>query len=986
MQTLSRAALLAGTSLAALAAAGCVRPAGSAGPEPETVMISPKVVSIHTVDASSPEAIVRAIIKPGMSQEEKALAVWRYCWENVYHWPAPQEDLRSRHELDVVYDANKLINVYGYTYCFAGRAPAEALLQAAGIEARSGGIGGHVIWEAYFDGKWHFIDSDQRGFSRLADGSIASLEDYRGGRARELVLHPGAPSVPFFPAVKRPMMIYEQKQIFTGYMMNHAVHYHQHDKFRTTHPMQMSLRPGERFTRSWKNAGKWNCPPGLAGECKAIGYVDPWPGPFEHEADLYPESARNDDGSPQSFGNGLLVYRPNLAAGARDYSAGVFADENVDATGAGFGPAAAGKPARADFRVWLPYVIAGWPGDIEKREISGAAVVSGRCLRRTGADSVKVLVSTDEGASWQEVWTAGKTGESDFAVDVSKHVEGRYGYRVRFELAAAAAPGDARILSFGLDTACQLNAKTLPAVRAGENRMTVSFEPGVEVFEETVNYDPKLDPAARAFEVGNLVVKGRSYAELGAPEKGQTGHIFYELPVPAGRRIVWAKVGGSFRSDSGVPADETYRIWYATDKPSGWKLLWEGDPAPYLGHWCFEGNAEVPLARGAERVFVKYELGRSARKGAEGGKMVQARFSWGCDPAGKAAAGPAPGVRITHAWRQDGRERSFSQAVAGSGGSYSFDAPGGKVENLSIAMELDGRGPCSEAPHPLMAAAPKLERHALDDNEGVKAMREALARLDKDPSVGTAADIMWHCQNKMTAGVMPQALMAIGGEKAREELKKAVGKINGAQGCLMELLSFEGPVAELAAFLKDGDEGTRAEAARLLARKGDKTAVEALRAALVAEDDKTALAAEAAALVRLGDSETAAGAAGLLERSRPAGQIELAAALAASGNPLGFPVLEQALNSPEKKLRHEATLALGESGRAEAEHPLLTALADKSRWVRLAATAGLAKCGGQTSIKPLKAAAEHDADNAVKAEARWALGEVERRLAAAKNK
>ncbi len=53
-------------------------------------MISPKIVSVHTPDASSPEAVVRSIIKPGMTSEEKALAVWRYCWRNTYHWPAPK--------------------------------------------------------------------------------------------------------------------------------------------------------------------------------------------------------------------------------------------------------------------------------------------------------------------------------------------------------------------------------------------------------------------------------------------------------------------------------------------------------------------------------------------------------------------------------------------------------------------------------------------------------------------------------------------------------------------------------------------------------------------------------------------------------------------------------------------------------------------------------------------------------------------------------
>jgi HEAT repeat protein len=311
-----------------------------------------------------------------------------------------------------------------------------------------------------------------------------------------------------------------------------------------------------------------------------------------------------------------------------------------------------------------------------------------------------------------------------------------------------------------------------------------------------------------------------------------------------------------------------------------------------------------------------------------------------------------------------------------------------------------------------MAAAPKVERRALDDNEQVKAMREALARLDQSPTVETAADIMWNCKNAMTRGVMPPALMAIGGDKACEELKKAVGKVDGAKGCLMELLSFEGPVADLAAFLKDEKESIRADAARLLARKGDKAAVEALRAALAAEKDEEAVAAEAAALVRLEefpydpqkvlfvDNSMSSRSAedrfldGLwrtsppkvIDRCNPGGKVEIAAPMAAAGMETGFKILEQALASPEKKVRYEAALALGASGRREAEKGLLVALGDKSRWVRLAATAGLARCGGKASLKPLERAAEKDTDAAVRSESRWAADELKKRLANAKKK
>ena len=112
------------------------------------------------------------------------------------------------------------------------------------VAARSCGIAGHVLGEAYYDGKYHLLDHEQRGFSRLPDGTVASLLDYRGNP--DLILNPTGPSKPFFPSGKNPQVPYEQKHVITGYLLNHQRHYYQHNKFRTTHSMSLGLRPGER--------------------------------------------------------------------------------------------------------------------------------------------------------------------------------------------------------------------------------------------------------------------------------------------------------------------------------------------------------------------------------------------------------------------------------------------------------------------------------------------------------------------------------------------------------------------------------------------------------------------------------------------------------------------------------------------------------------------------------------------------------------------
>lgn len=947
--------------------------------EDQVEMISPKVVSIHTVDASSPETIVKGIIRPQMTPEEKAIAVWKYCWQHTYHWPAPYEHGRETFALDVVFDAVKQVNVYGYIYCFGIRSLAEALYQAAGLEARSAGIRGHSIPEVYYQGGWHYLDNDQRGFSRLPDGTIASIKDYRG-RTLKLLFDPTGPSKPFFPSVQLPRMVYEQKMIFAGYLLNQSYHYYQHDKFRTTHSMNLTLRPGERFIRSWSNVGKWNLAPKLIeGDVKQIGYADPWGGPRDPYFELYPEAPRNDDGSPLTFANGLMIYRPDLGKGARDYKADIYQEENIDNSGPGFCPAKAGKVAYADFRVRLPYVIVGWPGDPEKQDdTTGAAVVSGRALRGSKADSVRIMVSADEGRSWQEVWKATKTGEVDFAVDVSNLVESKYSYIVRFELEAANNPQDVKLISFGIDTACQLNPMVLPAVRAGKNQMTVSFEPGPEVFEETIHFEPEVNPADRAYKVKDLTVEDGLYPALGPKAAGQKGYVIYELRAPAGKKVVWAKVGGAFRSAPGGDARELYRIYYGLGRPGGWKLLWEADPAPYLGHWCFETNQEIPISGSAERVFVKYELRRSPRKGSGGGKMIAARLTWGCQKEQNRT--PRGGIKVAHAWKQDGKEQTLSRVVTRNGQAYTFEAPGGKVQNLSIALEYAERLPASKGPHPLMLKPPELDRRELRDVETVQAMFDAFRILDESPTAENAANLMWNSKHQLVRKVMPAALLAIGGEKARQELRRALDQQERARDCLLDLLTNEGPTSELADFLKSEDSQVRVQAARLLVIRGDSAATQPLRKALSGEDDRQAIAAEVAALLRL----EGASAAGLAERylrgCTRRGKVEIAAALAAVGETKGFELLESAIKHPDRYVRYHACRGLAATGAADAERALIRALKDRSRWVRQEATVGLAKCGGRRSIRPLESVAGSDPEAYLRTEANWALDQVKRRL------
>ncbi len=939
-------------------------------------IVSPKIVSIHTVDTSSLESIIETIIEPGMTPEEKAIAIWRFCWEHTYHWPAPKENDRRVHEFDVVYDALKLLNVYGYTYCYAIRSLGEALWEAAGMEGRSGGIGGHVLAEVYYEGRYHLLDHDQRGFSRLPDGTIASMADYRG--RPELVLDPPGPSEPFFPAGTAPRAPYEQKHIFAGYMLNQHVHYRQFDKYRTTHPMHLGLRPGERFIGSWDNVGKWQWYPAVTNEYKRNGYGDPWTGPRDPYGELYDQAPRDEDGRPLTYGNGLLIYRPDLGSGARDLEDGVCHSENIDNAGQGFGPSEPKQPARADFRVRLPYIIVGWPGNIaaEDTTITGAAVVSGRCRRRTNADRINLLLSTDEGASWKTVWKASETGEFDFAVDLSQHVAGRYGYRVRLELASVRQPGDARILDLGVDTACQLNPKTLPAVRPGRNEMTVSLQPGPNVYEQTIQYTGTLKQAHDRLvrKMNGLRLQTGRGAAL-CPDAGKSGHVVYEMAAPEGEQVAWAKVGGSFRCSRPPVPEERFRIYYAVDEPTDWALLDDVDPAPYLGHWCFETNHDIPLPRPGQRVFIKFELARGQQNG---GKLCEVRLVWGCQSGQNRA--PRGGLQVTHRWRQGGKQLDHTGLVTRKSQSYRFDVDEQKVRNQSLMLEWAARPPVSDGPHPLMSTPPDVQRREIRDIEKIEAMRADIKRLDRDPTIETAADIIWNSKGDWIRDSGITAMIAIGGEDARRELKKAMKKKRKwARGLYLELLVREGPTAELVAEFETARGEERAKIADLLALRNDHAALPALRKAIESEHNKEILAAELDALVRIGGPDVAEDAVARRKDCDTVGRGRVDAALAKAGACEGLSGLSRMLDHRDRYLRYRAASGLAECGRQEAEPGLIQALSDESRWVRQAATAGLGRIGTRKALPALRRVAKSDPHAYIRAEADWAIGRIDER-------
>ncbi|MHC4917178.1 MAG: hypothetical protein ACYTGB_16990, partial [Planctomycetota bacterium] len=157
-------------------------------------VVNPRVTTDSSVDTFSAETVVKQIVKPGMTDEQKAVACWKFMLGHYYHWtPAKEIDVSTD-----VRDFAKAINTYGYGPCFQNSPVLTALWEACGFETRCWTVTGHAIAEVKYGGKWHMLDADARGYHKKADGELAGVRELAGDQ-KLLVDPPGGKSEPFYP-------------------------------------------------------------------------------------------------------------------------------------------------------------------------------------------------------------------------------------------------------------------------------------------------------------------------------------------------------------------------------------------------------------------------------------------------------------------------------------------------------------------------------------------------------------------------------------------------------------------------------------------------------------------------------------------------------------------------------------------------------------------------------------------------------------------
>ncbi len=120
-------------------------------------------------DFRSVEAIVARAVKPGMTDREKAVALW---WQQIqyrFHYQGDNSELSS---------PVKVLNIYGHNTCGNDSICLAGLWKAAGLRVAPARLVGHCVTQVFYDGGWHLFDGDMHSVYLLRDNqTIAGEQD-----------------------------------------------------------------------------------------------------------------------------------------------------------------------------------------------------------------------------------------------------------------------------------------------------------------------------------------------------------------------------------------------------------------------------------------------------------------------------------------------------------------------------------------------------------------------------------------------------------------------------------------------------------------------------------------------------------------------------------------------------------------------------------------------------------------------------------------
>ncbi|MGA2032055.1 MAG: Ig domain-containing protein [Thermoguttaceae bacterium] len=179
------------------------------------------------------EEIISSAVTPGMTDAEKAFALWFQEIRYRHHSPGDNNELG---------DPVKVFNIYGYNTCGNDSICMATLWHKAALKVAPARALGHCISQAFYDNGWHFYDGDMHSVYLLRDNqTVAGEQDIV--RDHDLVKRTHSKGILF------PDTWWDGPGMCAMYFYEGEVDGQRNGKADTT--MNMVLRPGEAIVWRW---------------------------------------------------------------------------------------------------------------------------------------------------------------------------------------------------------------------------------------------------------------------------------------------------------------------------------------------------------------------------------------------------------------------------------------------------------------------------------------------------------------------------------------------------------------------------------------------------------------------------------------------------------------------------------------------------------------------------------------------------------------
>jgi hypothetical protein len=639
---------------------------------------SPKLLKSGQADTSSLASLAQTIFHDShaVTDREKAEAIWRYYLTDgrfvkpgiFYHIPgwAYEEPMGE------VLDPIKLLNSYGFGLCYQDAPLLQATWEAGGFpHARVWFLTGHTVAEVFYDGQYHYYDSDLMGYTTVGNGSpktepVASVQQIASDKSILLdklesprKADPAKVDYPWYNADVGAGDIDGIEKLFATTDDNYVYGY---TRFPHGHTMDFMLRLGEKMVRYYHapNPGDRYMPYKLVdGVWKEF--------PNDTGKVLLVKSGPRSEKDYRRWSVGLLDYVPPPDAQQQ-------ASE------------LAGVNGSAIYAVTSPYVIIdaqfALQADLQKSQ------------------SLSVETSTDDGHTWTPAatlqglhtgeWTAQPGQLATTAHGTLNAIAGSYGYLVRFHLQSESSAELAHAISaVHLSTTFQLNPRTLPQLTPGSNFLHYTSS-DVQRTELPIHAS---DATAFALKTRNAAYEDDQGQGFLKNASGHTGELVFRL-TPQAAHLEGVDAGGRFldlgtglapnkltaevRSVTPWPADKSAprsaSIAWSTSPAGPWKTLWTYNPTihwpdhhttPQILRWPEIDRNVRNLAAGTKAVYIRYTFRNMA--------LDSIRLATIEHPTQKPSE-----LIVEHTWKQDGVEKSFEKNLpGGSPATYQIDIPAG---------------------------------------------------------------------------------------------------------------------------------------------------------------------------------------------------------------------------------------------------------------------------------------------------------------------